>query len=292
MGSPPKQAAALRPPRALLLALAFLVGALTVSLMLLGVPARDYALALGASVPAHQRAGCRPVFAATDDGDEAASTLGPEVRVWGARRRVGGGAEHVRTPCGACRRTPPHTHTQTQELALYRRLQAWQFAMPADALRRSMLQQGDPSRLRAAVGRALEGKPLRVFVAGGSVTEGVGSLEREEGHGYVTRFFQFVNATFVPSGGRAHTLTNGGISATNRWGAWQHAASWWLRGGALKHAVPHASSLLLVLLPPPPQRHVRHVRRATFFQGCRRVRAGAGSERPQPDCRLRRVAKE
>ena len=93
-----------------------------------------------------------------------------------------------------------------------KRWEAWQYALPPDALRRGTTQR-DLSRLQRAVWRAVGGEPLRISVAGGSVSSGMGAPRG--GRNFVNRLFEFVNATFTPSGGRSHALQNGAVQAAN-----------------------------------------------------------------------------
>ena len=95
------------------------------------------------------------------------------------------------------------------------RMQAWQYALPPDALARGIPLHGDTTRLRTVLRRALRGEPLSIFAAGGSVTFGTGAIRPGE-RNYVSQFGDFMNATLPPSGGRAHRQCNGGFSAFTR----------------------------------------------------------------------------
>ena len=55
--------------------------------------------------------------------------------------------------------------------------------------------------------RAAAGEPLHLALVGGSVTSQATGFTR----GFGNRYFEFLNATFPPSGGRQHKLTGAGV---------------------------------------------------------------------------------
>ena len=102
---------------------------------------------------------------------------------------------------------PPCPHVLQDDATLQRAL-SYKFSLPPDALERGTARQNNLTRLRRALQPALKGEPLHVVVIGGSVTAGTGAGTslKNMSLGYVNQFFDFLNATFVPTGGRLNKL--------------------------------------------------------------------------------------
>ena len=160
-------------------------------------------------------AGSRGVPTCLKERGGCTELLEPRVRAGGsgaAKQRRGAASEELRDR----RRTPPSRPPPfPQEFEAISKVQAWEFALPPDALARGVPLPGDSTQLRRVLRRALRGEPLSIFAAGGSVTWGMGATSPGE-QGYVKQLAAFLNATLPPTGGRAHRVTNGGYSALTR----------------------------------------------------------------------------
>ena len=85
------------------------------------------------------------------------------------------------------------------------RMEAWNMALPDDALERGLRTHGNFSPLATQLRAAAAGEPIHLVVVGGSIT--VHNL-------FPQIFFDFLNTTLpAPSSGRVHALTNAGVSA-------------------------------------------------------------------------------
>lgn len=112
----------------------------------------------------------------------------------------------------------------------------WKPLLSRAELRRGLAYYGSGARLQALVAKLLAGQPVKVFALGGSVTGGGGS-SYPPATAYVSRFFQWINATFPHRWGAAERGREGRpFLACLR-------AGWWdLREGALQQ---HTRAVLL-----------------------------------------------
>ena len=119
--------------------------------------------------------------------------------------------------------------------------------------------RGDQSRLRRVARRLLQGEPIGVFTAGGSVTVGMGANLATEGWPFPTRIFDYMNRTFPPTAGRGHRTTNGGVSAMNRFvsGARGGQPRAQQRAGGTGGLGCPAALIICACCPPPPNTHLR-----------------------------------
>jgi hypothetical protein len=81
----------------------------------------------------------------------------------------------------------------------------WRPLLTAQQLQRGLAFYGSGARVEAVAAKLLQGKPIKAFTLGGSVTQGAGASNRTQSS-YPALFFQFLNATFPHRCGMALTV--------------------------------------------------------------------------------------
>lgn len=86
----------------------------------------------------------------------------------------------------------------------------WGPLLTQEEAQRGLAYYGSGQRLQAVVNKLMDGKPIKVFTLGASVTRGIGTTDRK--HSYANRLFEYIAHAFPHKG---HVFINRGIGGTS-----------------------------------------------------------------------------
>lgn len=140
----------------------------------------------------------------------------------------------------------------------------WEPLLTTAELRRGLAYYGSGARLQALASKLLAGRPVKVYTLGGSVTGGGGS-SYAPATAYVSRFFQWINATFPHSD---HVFVNRAIPASTAF----------LFATCLSHHVPPDADLVTLEFTVNERKEApfTSIERRSFEQLLRRLLAYPG----------------